>query len=994
MRRLDHDEVTSVFAEVRALPEARRTDFLDSRCSGRPELRREIEELLACDDSACAVFDEAATAVLPPDPSRVGPYELLEAVGEGGMAVVYRAQQHAPIRRVVAIKLIKLGMDTRRFVARFESERQALAMMDHPNIARVYDAGSTDSGRPYFAMEYVPGRHILRWCDEQQLTIHQRLELFIPVCEAVEHAHRKGIIHRDLKDSNVLVTDVDGRAIPKVIDFGVARTVADPQTDRTALTEHGVLLGTPGYMSPEQAERGLLDVDTRADVYSLGVLLYELIAGAQPIPRELWSTDSHDTVLLRLRDSEATRPATRLTELSQAEAQRIAAQRRMRIESLLRELRGELEWIPLKALRKDREQRYRSAAELADDVRNYLAGRPLIAGPEAARYRVGKFLRRHKRGVAALATIALLLVGGVVATTWQAVRATRAERNAQAALRRSEEINASLRAINHFLNEDVLWSADPVVTRGRDLTIRQVLDNAADDVAARFGDQPRLEATIRNTLAGAYRTLGQLDVAQAQSQAAVEIVRRIGMDSDADGLQILNDWGMVQFERGDHPAAERAFRETLLARRRLLGGGRIVTAESMSNLAAALFVQKKTDEARALIHDAMEVLAAAGASAETRSYPMARLAQVLLEQGRHAEAEAMLREALDQMTRAGGHDHPQSLTLRQWLARVSHAAGDFAQADKIVAELIPDQRRVLGDDHPETVTLTDFAATVKFARGDFDAADPLARDTLDRSRRLFGDDSPRTLARINNLARLQMYRGKLDEAERLFREALEACRRVRGDENEQTLAISLNLALLLMRMDKLQEAEPLLRHTLEMQQRTLGDDDVATVTSLNNLGGLLFQKREFAEAEPLFRAAVDGRRRQFGTGHPETLAVLSNLGRSIRAQSRHADAEPVFAELYRLTAASQAPARQAALYMSHWGPCLVELGRLTEAEPALREAHERLTRTSQTRGEHMQRVLAALATVCQQTGRADEAARWRDELSRITSATGPSTRPG
>src|SRR5688500_4213416 len=434
MSRLDQDRVMSILADAVELPAPARRAFLDSTCATEPELRREVEELLACADPAAAAFEAAEQQIVQPDPGRIGPYELVEPIGEGGMAVVYRARQHHPVRRTVAVKLIKLGMDTRQFVARFEAERQALAMMDHPNVAQVYDAGSTETGRPYFVMEYVAGEPILGWCDARGLTVRQRLELFVGVCEAVEHAHRKGIIHRDLKNSNVLVAEVDGRALPKVIDFGVAKAVQQqsPLTDRTLHTEHGQLIGTPEYMSPEQAERGAADVDTRADVYSLGVLLYELLAGVQPVPSDVWRSGSFEQVRQTIREREAPRPSTRLGALPGDDAARVALRRGLPVRGLIRELRGELEWIPLKAMRRDREQRYRSASELADDIRNYLDGRPLIAAPESRGYLMRKFIARHRGAVAASAAMLFLLVAGIITTSWQAVRATRAERHALA----------------------------------------------------------------------------------------------------------------------------------------------------------------------------------------------------------------------------------------------------------------------------------------------------------------------------------------------------------------------------------------------------------------------------------------------------------------------------------------------------------------------------------------------------------------------------------
>src|SRR5688572_30067233 len=364
-------------------------------------------------------------------PTHIGPYRILSVLGEGGMGLVYIAEQREPVQRRVALKVIKLGMDTREVVARFSAERQALALMDHPNIARVYEAGATETGRPYFVMELVSGVPITRFCDEHKLSTGQRLEMFATVCDAVQHAHSKGIIHRDIKPGNVLVASVDGKPMPKVIDFGIAKATNQRLTERTVFTELGRMVGTPEYMSPEQAESLPLDVDTRTDVYSLGVLLYELLTGTLPYePKDLRS-QGFDAISQMIRQLEPPRPSTRFGKLHLDDAKLRAERRHETVDSLTTMLRRELEWIPLKAMRKDREHRYRTASELADDVRNYLHGRPLIAGPETRSYRARKFLRRNRATVVIAAVMLVLLVGGVVATSYQAIRARRAERDAQ-----------------------------------------------------------------------------------------------------------------------------------------------------------------------------------------------------------------------------------------------------------------------------------------------------------------------------------------------------------------------------------------------------------------------------------------------------------------------------------------------------------------------------------------------------------------------------------
>lgn len=423
------------------------------------------------------------------------------------MGIVYVAEQREPVHRRVALKVIKLGMDTREIVARFEAERQALAIMDHPNIARVFDAGATDTGRPFFAMELVTGVPITRFCDEHQLATSDRLALFATVCEAVQHAHAKGVIHRDIKPGNVLVSLIDGKPVPKVIDFGIAKAISQPLTERTLFTQMGRMVGTPEYMSPEQADSSPMDVDTRTDVYSLGVLLYELLTGTLPFDAKTLRSAAHNEIQRIIREVDPPRPSTRLGKLDQAGAAERAQRRRETTMSLTSALRRELEWIPLKALRKDREQRYRTASEMADDVRNYLNGRPLVAGPETRSYRARKFLRRNRVAVATAAIMFALLVGGIVATTYQAIRATKAERQATKAERQAEQRFNDVRSLAGNLVLEMFPQIDRLA--GSSAASKQLADTSLKylkKLAAQSANDP----TLLREIALAYEKRGDI----------------------------------------------------------------------------------------------------------------------------------------------------------------------------------------------------------------------------------------------------------------------------------------------------------------------------------------------------------------------------------------------------------------------------------------------------------------------------------------------------
>jgi serine/threonine protein kinase len=413
-------------------PEEQRA-YLEEVCGEDKELLGRVEALLKAHDEAGSflqapvlgpgvTIDESPLTEGPG--TKIGRYKLLQLIGEGGFGVVYMAEQEKPIRRRVALKIIKLGMDTNRVIARFEAERQALAMMEHPNIAKVLDAGATDTGRPYFVMELVKGIPITEYCDKNDLDTRQRLELFIDVCKAVQHAHQKGIIHRDIKPSNVMITLHDGKPVPKVIDFGIAKATQHRLTEKTLFTDFRHFMGTPVYMSPEQAEMSGLDVDTRSDIYSLGILLYELLTGSTPLEEKMLLNAAHDEMCRMIREEEPEKPSTRLSTLGEMLAE-VAKHRHVQPDQLCKIVRGDLDWVVMKTLEKDRTRRYETANELVLDIERHLRDEPVVAGPPSAVYRIKKFLRRNRVLVTSVATVMVVLVGGIVASTIFAVRAER-----------------------------------------------------------------------------------------------------------------------------------------------------------------------------------------------------------------------------------------------------------------------------------------------------------------------------------------------------------------------------------------------------------------------------------------------------------------------------------------------------------------------------------------------------------------------------------------
>ena len=447
---------------------------------------------------------DAVSRLADPVPSQLGPYRIIQPIGEGGMGVVYMAEQEQPVRRRVALKIIKPGMDSRQVIARFEAERQTLALMDHPNIARVLDAGTTDTGRPYFVMELVKGIPITDYCDAARLTPRERIELFIPVCQAIQHAHQKGILHRDIKPSNVLVTLYDDVPVPKVIDFGVAKAIGQRLTERTLFTQHGTVVGTLEYMSPEQAENSALDIDTRTDVYALGVLLYELLSGTTPLERQSLREMGYAEILRRIREEEPPRLSARISKMEQIAA--IAARRGLEPAQLARLVRGELDWITMKALEKDRTRRYATANDLARDLNRYLADEPVEAGPPSAGYRLRKYARKNRAALSTAAAFLIVLVAAVAVSVRLAVRATQQE----AIARRAQ---AETKAVMDFFRDKVLAATRPLGQEGglnREVTLREALDAAEPGIISNFFDNPSVEAAIRDNLGMSYLYLGEL----------------------------------------------------------------------------------------------------------------------------------------------------------------------------------------------------------------------------------------------------------------------------------------------------------------------------------------------------------------------------------------------------------------------------------------------------------------------------------------------------
>jgi tetratricopeptide (TPR) repeat protein len=703
------------------------------------------------------------------------------------------AQQEEPVRRRVALKVIKLGMDTRQVVARFEAERQALALMDHPNIAKVHDAGTTDTGRPYFIMELVRGIKITEYCDQENLSMHSRLDLFNQVCQAIQHAHQKGITHRDIKPSNILVTVNDGVAIPKVIDFGIAKATADQKlTDKTVFTAFHQFIGTPAYMSPEQTEITSVDVDTRSDIYSLGVLLYELLTGKTPFEAKDLLAAGFETMRKTIREQEPLRPSTRLATLPGDALTTTAKRRSTDPPKLIHMLRGDLDWIVMKCLEKDRTRRYETANGLARDIERHLRNEPVVARPPSAAYRMQKFIQRNKLAVGVGTMLAGVLVLGAAVSLWQAVRATRAEREqkllrqlAETSGRKALTESAKSGQVSRLLRT-MLRSAGPSVAQGRDATmLREILDKAAAGLGQELNGQPEAEAEVRQTLGIVYFDIGDYDKAIAQHREAARLYETVFGERHASVITELGDLANAQRKAEKLTEAEQ-------------------TARRAVALAEAVYGLDDTNSAMAVT--ALGVILANQSDQAT----YAREAADRIETKR-VEAERMLRRALEIFRKALGERSSRVAMALQNIAAVSTNAGE---SEALTLQVVAIRREVFSSVHPQVSFALNNLGRGQMRRGDPVAAEQSFREALAINRQLYGDHHDQIQWSLQNVGEALELQGELPKAEEFFQEGLGYLRKYWPQPSKQ-LAYHLDrVARVLHHQHKFADAEPFYRELL------------------------------------------------------------------------------------------------------------------------------------------------------------------------------------
>jgi serine/threonine protein kinase len=874
----------SIVAKALALTSpTERAAYVDEACGPDVDLRRRIEGRLQAHAAANVgptgdvaggrwVRSPSELGAGPPPEgvgTRIGPYKLLQPIGEGGMGVVYMAEQEKPVHRRVALKVIKPGMDSKQVIARFEAERQALAMMDHLHIAKVFDAGTTEAGRPFFVMELVRGVPINKFCDQEHLTPRERLELFVPVCQAVQHAHQKGVIHRDLKPSNILVTLYDGKPVPKIIDFGVAKALHTKLTERTMFTEFGAVIGTLEYMAPEQAEMSGLDVDTRSDVYSLGVLLYELLTGTTPFERKRLRQAALTEVMRIIHEEEPPRPSTRLSQSGES-LTAIAAARKTEPAKLTKLVRGELDWIVMKCLEKDRARRYETANGLARDVERYLADEPVEACPPSAGYRLRKLARKYKRAVGTAAAFVALLAVGVVVSAGLAVRARVAEHQAKEERDKAVEAERNVAvekeradAINDFLLKDLLAQASaeeqarPDTKPDPNVTVRTLLDRAAERVGQKFAKQPLLEAAVRLTLGRTYQGLGLYPEAEKHLQRAINLRRQaLGEDNPETWTAVSELARLYQFW-GKADKLEAAADQVWEARRRLLGEEHPDTLKALRALATCYAIQGKMDKAEPLLTRLVEVAPRVWGEEDIDTVAvMNNLALVYMDRGQFARAEPLLTRCLEILRRIRSQEHPQTLSTMANLALVFAEQGRFAEAERLGIQALETASRTLGEKHQQTLQCRNELGYLYAHMGQWAKAEEAHAKNLEVARSFLGEEHIQTLYSMNNLAECWVGQGQYDRAESLLVQTLKRKRRFFGNEHFDTLWTMAALGEVYLKQNRLDRAEELLRECLDLREK-VHPRTVYSASTQSLLGRTLAGQKRYAEAEPLLLAGYE-----------------------------------------------------------------------------------------------------------------------------------------
>lgn len=1008
----------SIFQQALDIPDPdARQRFLDEACHGGQELRQRLDALLQAHQLVSDFLEQPPldlTSPFTPSPSIPAPvptlaagstfadrFKLREKLGEGGMGTVYVADQLEPVQRRVALKVIKVGRDSRQLLARFEQERQALALMDHPNIAKVYDAGVAD-GMPYFVMELIKGVPITKYCDDAKLTPRQRLELFVPVCQAVQHAHQKGVIHRDLKPSNVLVALYDGKPIPKVIDFGVAKTTGRQLTDESIYTEVGSLIGTLEYMSPEQAELNNFDIDTRTDVYALGVILYELLTGSVPFSRKELEKAGFAEMLRVIKEVEPPKPSTKL--FGSGTLPSIAAVRQTEPAKLTRLVRGELDWIVMKALAKERDRRYETANGFAKDVERFLNEEPVLAGPPTATYRVRKFVRRNQAKVVAAGLVVVAMTCGMVGTTWGLLEARRqeglargeanekeqarlaearraegerlAKQETQKRLEQVDRANEILSSIFVGLNpQEIAQSGRPfqaLLVEKLDAAIEQLQGDAIGD--------PLVVATLQFRLGRSLIPLGEANKAVTLLQRSLTTLRGILGPDDPKTLFAMTELASAHANAGNLKIAVSLQREALERSEARYGPIDEATLTCVNNLAG---IYKKLGT----LQDAVTLLQEGARRARGHLNPVHELLSAMLNNladayqamGNVDQALPILEEADQLCRRRFGPEHPDTLVGQANLAVTYVNVGRIDEGIALLERTRDSQVRLLGLDHPAPLSTLNYLAGAYSDVGRHVEAADLGELILSARRRRLGVDHPDTIVAFTNLAATWWHAGRLDKSIPLFEEGLRLQELKLGRGHPDVQWTVGNLGVNYLTGGRPRDAIPLLEEVYRSSH-----EQHELIWLISNLMDAYVQTGRMEEAVKLARNAVNEARAALGTEALDLATVLSGAGRTFAESKLWQEAETVLTEALRIHAKRTPNGAKPFGTQIELGRVFLGQQRYVEAERYLLEGcngmKQRINKVPVPRRTRLTDAIESLIKLYVATDKPDEAVRWRKEL--------------
>ncbi len=1000
------ERLWEIFEEALAKEPASLTGFLERACEGDADLRRELDSLLASHVRAGAFLEEAVGAAAaavasgggaPGQPSalregqRLGPWEIQRPLGSGGMGAVYLAvRSDDQFRQQAALKLARVGLDDPDLIRRFRSERQILADLDHPNIARLLDGGAAEDGAPYVVMEYVDGERIDRWCDARRLGLRERLALFLRVCSAVQHAHRSLVVHRDIKPANILVTP-DGT--PKLLDFGIAKLL-DPEGPGAGGRETRTVARflTPDYASPEQV-RGA-PITTSADVYSLGVLLYELLTGRLPfrttsgspadLVRIVCETAPEKPSAAVMRDGAAASPDPQRRgepheSLHGVPFDPIAASRARGTtpDGLRRELQGDLDNIILMALRKEPERRYSSVEQMSEDVLRYLERRPVAARGDSWRYRAEKFVRRNRWGVAAAAAILLLLVGLAVSMTWLSLRIADERDRAREAEGRATTEAVTAGRVSEFLVE-LFGGVDPEEARGREVTAREILDRGAVRIRTELREQPGIQARLKETIGRVYGKLGLYDEARPLLEESLR--RRIGLygEEHPEVARAQVALGSLLTTLGEYGEAERLLVAALAERRRLPGGEPDETIRSLSMLGTLRSHQGRYDEAEACYREALALARAAhGDRHEIVADALSSVGWILDHKGQYGEAEAAYREALAMQTEILTEEHPSTAGTLGLLGALLRQVSRYEESREMHLRVLELRRRVYGEEHVTVAIALNNLASLLKEMAELEGAEARQREALAMYRKVLGEEHPLTAMALNNLANILHDKGDYEGAEAAHRKSLALHRKILGDEHPRVGDCLNNLANLLWDVGDYDAAEPIYREAVALDRKLLGDDHPYVAMDVNNLALVLRDRGDLDGALPLVEEAVAISSRAEGADSPTTALYVSSLAALYQRMGRLAEAEAKIEETLRIQEGAL-PEGHWRIHQSRWiqGEILAARGRPDEAERVLLAAHEGLEGHLGQRNGMTRRARESLQRFYLSTGRPAKAAAY------------------